>query len=78
MAGGFKKVVLDISHVDWMNSTGLAMLVRAYVTLSGAGIPVRVSGATDAVKTVMKSTKLDTVFGMHATVNDAIQSMKNN
>ncbi len=70
------RVVIDISNVDWMNSTGLAMLVRAYVALSNAGVPVSVSGANDAVRTVMKSTKLDTVFGLHHTVADAIQAMK--
>ena len=33
----FKKAVLDIKGVDWMNSTGLALLVRAYTPLNEAG-----------------------------------------
>jgi anti-anti-sigma factor len=73
---GFKKVVVDIAQVDWMNSTGLAMLVRGYVTLNGVNIPMRIAGASAAVENIMTINKLDKIFGLHKTVAEAIHSLK--
>lgn len=73
---GCKKIVVDIAQVDWMNSTGLAMLVRAYVTLNGVGIPMRISGSTAAVENIMTINKLDKIFGLHKTAAEAIQNLR--
>lgn len=73
---GFKKIIVDIGQVDWMNSTGLGMLVRAYVALNAQSIPMRIAGASESVRTVMNVNKLDKVFGLFPTVADAMQSLK--
>jgi anti-anti-sigma factor len=72
----FKRVVLDISGVDWMNSTGLALLVRAYTTLREGGCTMHVAGASAAVKSVLHTTKLDGIFGLFPNVAEAAEDLR--
>jgi anti-sigma B factor antagonist len=72
----YKKAVLDIKGVDWMNSTGLALLVRAYTQLREAGCRIHVAGASPAVQTVLHTTKLDSVFGLFPNVAEAAADLR--
>lgn len=49
MQDGIKKVVLDFSHVAFMDSTGIGMLIGRYKLLKGRGIPLHISSPQNAV-----------------------------
>ncbi|HLF15481.1 MAG TPA: STAS domain-containing protein [Bacteroidota bacterium] len=69
-----KKVVLDLSNVHTMNSSGLSMLIAALTTLKNAGGTLRVAGASEKIENLFVITKLSTVFEMHPTVKKAAAS----
>jgi anti-sigma B factor antagonist len=69
-----KKVILDLSNVHTMNSSGLSMLIAALTTLKNAGGTLRVAGASEKIENLFVITKLSTVFEMHPTVKKAAAS----
>lgn len=71
---GKKKVVIDLSHVAWMNSSGLGTMMGCLTSLKNAGGELKLSGVTDKVKSLFIITKLITIFDTHDTVDDAVKS----
>jgi len=71
---GKRKVVVDFANVDWLNSSGLGMLVKSYGILKEVDGQMRLSGMNEPVTEVMVSTRLDLVFEIHQSVQSAIAS----
>lgn len=69
-----KKVVIDLSAVDWMNSTGVGLLMSAATRLRGHGGEMRLAISNPKVDDLFKLSKLDKVFKMYPTVDDAVGS----
>jgi anti-sigma B factor antagonist len=72
--GGKKNVVVDLSKVKFMNSSGLGMLIGALTTMRNAGGDLRIANATDKIESLLIITKLITVFQHHRSVEDAVKS----
>jgi anti-sigma B factor antagonist len=68
------RVILDLSNVHTMNSSGLSMLIAALTTLKNAGGTLRVAGASEKIENLFVITKLSTVFEMYPTVKKAAAS----
>ena len=71
-----KKVVIDLSKVDWMNSTGLGILISGLTTLRNNGGELKLANVTDKIQSLLTITKLITVFECFNTVDDAVASFK--
>lgn len=56
-----QRVLIDVSNVDFIDSTGLGVLVYL-LKLMGEGGRVVVTGAKPVVRRLFEVTKLDTVF----------------
>ncbi len=69
-----KKVIIDLAEVDWMNSTGLGILISGLTTMRGAGGELKLSRVTDKIQSLLVITKLVTVFESHDSVETAIKS----
>ena len=67
-----KKIVIDLSKVKWMNSSGLGTMMGCLTSLKNAGGELRLSGVTEKVKSLFMMTKLITIFDTHDTVEDAV------
>jgi anti-sigma B factor antagonist len=74
--GGTKKVVIDLTEVQFVNSSGLGMLIGSLTTMRNAGGELKIAGASKKVETLIQVTKLNNVFDMYKTVNAAIASFK--
>jgi anti-sigma B factor antagonist len=72
--GGKKNIVVDLSKVKFMNSSGLGMLIGALTTMRNAGGDLRIANATDKIESLLIITKLITVFQHHRSVDDAVKS----
>ena len=72
---GKKPVVLDLSDVRYIDSSGIMELVASYTTVSRAGGKVKLSGLTEKVQDLLTITKLLTVFDTYETVEDAVASL---
>jgi len=73
---GKKKVVIDLSKVDWMNSTGLGILISGYTTLRNNDGELKLANVTEKIQSLLTITKLVTVFESHDSVEAATKSFK--
>jgi anti-sigma B factor antagonist len=71
-----KKVVIDLAQVDWMNSTGLGILISGYTTLRNNEGQLKLANVTDKIQSLLTITKLVSVFEAFDSVEDAIKSFK--
>lgn len=69
---GVKKVVIDLTKVDWVNSTGLGILISALTTMKNNEGQLRLANVTEKINSLLTITKLVTVFESH----DSIESAK--
>ena len=69
-------LVVDLSKVKFMNSSGLGMLIGALTTMRKAGGDLRIANATDKIESLLIITKLITVFKHFKSLDEAIESYK--
>ena len=69
-----KKIVVDLSGVDSMNSSGLSMLITGLTTMKNAGGDLKIAAASKKIESLLTITKLTTVFELFPTVRKAIAS----
>jgi anti-sigma B factor antagonist len=70
-------VVIDLSKVSWMNSSGLGSLMGCMTSLKNAKGELKLIGVTDKVKNLCIITKLITLFETYTTEQDAIDAFHN-
>lgn len=73
---GQKEVVADLSDVKYMNSSGLGVLIGGLTTMRNAGGDLRIAGADQRIESLLMVTKLITVFNHYRTVEEAVESFK--
>jgi len=67
-------VVVDLEEVRWMNSSGLSMLITGLTTVRGSGGDLKLAHVSDKVRRPLEITKLDTVFSIYNSVDEAVNS----
>jgi len=73
---GTKGILLNLSDVNYIDSSGLGELVSAFTTAKNQGADVKLLGLTKKVKDVLQLTKLYTVFDIYDDEASAIASFK--
>lgn len=76
ISSGKKHIVLDLEGLRYMNSSGLNVLVNILTKTRNVGGDVSVCNLTAKVKTLLVVTKLDTIFHILPSVDEAIQRLK--
>ncbi|HEX2903414.1 MAG TPA: STAS domain-containing protein [Jatrophihabitans sp.] len=71
---GHPSVVVDLSWLQFIDSTGLGALVAALNHANAAGVKFRLVCTTDRLLKVFRITGLHEVFEIHPTVDQAIQA----
>jgi len=71
---GYKKVLVNLKHVPWVNSTGLGILIAGYTTLKREGGALKLTHVTDRIESILMITKLGTIFESYSDEDDAIKS----
>lgn len=64
-----KQVVVDLSGVRFMDSTGLGVLMRAQKHQDGVGAFLRLAAPSDRVVRILGVTQLDSVFAVYPSVD---------
>ncbi|MDP9170095.1 MAG: STAS domain-containing protein [Acidobacteriota bacterium] len=59
---GVRKIVIDLSKVDYLDSTGIGLIAYNFGKISQAGAESRVSGAQGLVMDLFRITRLDSVI----------------
>ncbi len=73
---GKTNIVVNLSKVKFMNSSGLGMLIGALTTMRKAGGDLRIANATDKIESLLVITKLITVFKHFKSLDAAIKSFE--
>ncbi len=73
---GKTNIVVNLSKVKFMNSSGLGMLIGALTTMRKAGGDLRIANATDKIESLLVITKLITVFKHYKSLDAAIKSFE--
>ena len=68
---GSRKVIVDLSRIELTDSAGVGMLMMCHSTAAGADSALRVSGANDRVKSVLKMTRVDQILSLFSTTDEA-------
>ncbi len=71
-----KRVVIDLAEVDWMNSTGLGIMISCLKTVKESGGELKLSNVTEKIKSLLTITKLVTVFDAYDSTDEAIAAVK--
>ncbi|NIZ61884.1 anti-sigma factor antagonist [Sedimentitalea sp. CY04] len=67
---GASRVILDLSEVKFIDSSGLGAIVAAMKQL-GSSRKLDLAGLSPMVDKVFRLTRMDTVFDLYASLNDA-------
>ena len=73
---GKKRVVIDLAKVDWMNSTGLGILISGLTTMKNNGGELKLAAVTEKIQSLLTITKLITVFENYDSIDAAVESFK--
>lgn len=73
---GKTNVVADLSKVNFMNSSGLGIMITALTSLRNAGGDLKICGASDRIESLLIVTKLITVFHHFKTVDEAVEAFQ--
>jgi anti-sigma B factor antagonist len=75
---GKNNVVVDLSNVKFMNSSGLGMLISGFTTMKNGGGLLKLANATDKINSLLVITKLITIFEHFDSVENAVKSFDQN
>ena len=70
------KIVVDLEKVTYIDSSGLATLVEILKKTKSQNGRLGISGMSDKVKSLFEITKLDKLFSIFKTQQDAVAQIK--
>ncbi len=76
IAEGYKNVIVNLSKVPWVNSTGLGILIAGYTTLKKEGGSLKLVHVTDRIQSILMITKLGTIFESYSDEEEAVKSFE--
>ena len=71
ISDGIKSVVIDLSKVKWMNSSGLGSLIACMTSLKNADGALKLSNITDKVNSLLMITQMIRIFDTYASPDRA-------
>ena len=75
IGAGQKHVVLDMRQVTYMDSSGFGTLLSATKRVRPRGGSVNLAGCTSAINRIMHITRLDSIFGVFDSVEEACSAV---
>ena len=66
-----KQVVLDITALDYADSSGIGMLVSCLTNVKKAGGELKLVGANPRIKRILNMTGVDSLMSMYGTLAEA-------
>jgi len=73
---GITKVVLDLRGVQFMNSSGLGLMIGGASTLKSAGGGLKLANASEKIMALIKITKLESLFDNYSSVEEAVAGFR--
>ncbi len=74
IGAGRNRIVVDMARVDWMNSSGLGILIGGLTTVRNSGGDLKLLHLNDKPQELLRITKLSRVFETFDDEDEAIDS----
>ena len=74
LKNGGKKIILNLSDVNYIDSSGIGELVSSFTTVTNAGGQLKLLNLTKKIQELLAITKLLTVFSVYQSEQEAIAS----
>jgi len=74
LSAGVKKIVLDLSKLDGIDSTGVGIIVVCHAKLQKVGGNLRIAGPTGIVLDTLQMTHVDRIVPFFGSAEEAEQS----
>jgi len=71
---GHKHVIVNLHGVDWINSTGMGILISGYTTMRRSGGDLRLLNVSDRIQSILYVTKLNKIFLCFSNEDEAVAS----
>lgn len=71
---GCRNVIVNMERVNWVNSTGLGILISGYTTLKKSGGELKLLKVSDRIENIFIVSKLFTVFQSFRDEEEAVKS----
>jgi len=72
---GNYRILLDLSQIDFIDSSGLGAIVSLWKLLSGKG-DICLCGIREPVMSLFKLTRMDRIFRIYSSSVEAVEAMK--
>ena len=72
-----RKVILDCSELDYIDSTGLGVMVKFYKNVTANGGNYVLAALQDKPRLVFEITRANRVFNIFKTVDEALRALDN-
>jgi anti-sigma B factor antagonist len=76
VSDGNSNVIIDLSGVSFMDSSGFGTLLGATKRLRPLGGGLHLAGANSTIQRMLRLTRLDTIMQIHDSVDDAVRSVR--
>jgi anti-sigma B factor antagonist len=76
LAQGERRFVFDLERVEYVDSAGIGFLVSCLITLGNEGARLGLSAPPERVQYVLGITKLDTIFEVFPTLEQALKKLR--
>lgn len=75
VSAGNSRVVFSLAELDYIDSSGLGALVKCLKQSRASGGDVKLCGLKPEVKKVLELTRLDRIFDIFPTEDDAVENL---
>jgi anti-anti-sigma factor len=75
LSSGANKFLMSLEDLEYVNSTGLNLLIGMFTSARNAGGELVIGGISPKVKKLMVMTKLDSIFKIYGSVEEATANL---
>jgi len=73
---GIKKAVVDLRKCEWVNSSGLSILIHHYKKFKDADGELILANLTSKIERILVIARLTEVFSVHDSLDEAVKACK--
>jgi len=77
IADGIKRVAIDFTHVNWINSLGVGSIMKCLKNMNAVEGHLYLVGLTEKVRSIFMVTQLIKVFTIKDTIEEAVEELNN-
>lgn len=74
IAQGKHNILINLGKVNWINSTGLGILIAGYTSVKDAGGQFKLANISDRIESILMVTKLSGIFESFDNEAEAVAS----